>query len=99
MTLEGAALIEARRLARNATLAELRRQGRKPQHLAHKAISALAEEYLAAHRAELIEEARERVERWLAEYTSTRQSDETSVPSQIDRVEVLRRHQSTGLEP
>jgi hypothetical protein len=64
MTLEGAALIEARRLARNAAKAELARQGVKVQSLPHKAILALADEYLAAHRAELIEEARERVERW-----------------------------------
>jgi hypothetical protein len=64
MTLERAALIEARRQARNAAKAALRRQGVKLQRVEHKALVALAEEYLATHRAELIAGATESVGRW-----------------------------------
>jgi len=39
----------------------------KPQYMPRREIVALAEEYLAKHRAELIAEAREIVDQWQAE--------------------------------
>ena len=56
-------VIEARRLARCEVKADLRRKGIKPQFLAAKTITLLANTYLEEHPG-LIEEARGRVERW-----------------------------------
>jgi hypothetical protein len=63
MTADRAALIEARRQARLAVEVALRRQGLKPQHIAHRVILGMADEHLATHRDELITEASTRVER------------------------------------
>jgi hypothetical protein len=67
MTAARAAIIEARRLARLAAMATLQRQGLKPAHIAAREIAAQAEVIFADRRAELIEEATQRVERWLTE--------------------------------
>jgi hypothetical protein len=56
----------ARHAARKAVKRELQAQGRRPTHIAPKEITALANEYLAAH-PELLPEARALVHRWHAE--------------------------------
>jgi hypothetical protein len=57
----------ARRQAHEAVKAALRARGIKLTGMAASDICAMADEYLAQHRAELIAKARERVERWVAE--------------------------------
>lgn len=64
MTLGRAAVIEAKRLARADVKAQLRKEGRvKVQLLPAKTITLLAKQWLQDH-PQLIEEARERVERF-----------------------------------
>jgi hypothetical protein len=60
-------MILARRRAFKIAEGQLRGQGIRPHHIARKIISGLADEYLAEHRAELIAEATEIVDRWKAE--------------------------------
>ena len=62
-----AVAVLARQRAIAAVKAALQRQGLKPQYMPRREIVAAANEYLAEHRAELINEAREIVERWQAE--------------------------------
>ena len=57
----------ARRAAIRETKAEMQRQGRKPATIPHRDIVAAANEYLRNHRAELIAEAKQTVERWRLE--------------------------------
>jgi hypothetical protein len=57
----------AKRRAIAATKKRLRGMGLKPQYMPLREIVALAEEYLAAHRAVLVAEARPIVDRWTAE--------------------------------
>jgi hypothetical protein len=54
----------AQRAAIRETKAEMQRQGRKPATIPHREIVAAANEYAAQHRAELIAEAKQTVERW-----------------------------------
>jgi hypothetical protein len=57
----------ARQRAMKAAKHQLQAQGLRPSHFAHRDLLIKADAYLAAHRAELIEEAREIVLRWQAE--------------------------------
>jgi hypothetical protein len=56
----------ARQAAIKAAKAKLQAQGLRPTHFSHRELALRAEACLAAHRAELIAEAREIVERWQA---------------------------------
>jgi hypothetical protein len=49
--------------AMNLTQRQLQAQGLKPNHFSHRDLRVRAEAYLAAHRAELIADAKEIVER------------------------------------
>jgi hypothetical protein len=60
-----AALVQ--RSAVEATKHELRAKGIKPQHMPMREIVAMAKDYIAQHRAELIAEARPIVDRWTEE--------------------------------
>jgi hypothetical protein len=62
-----AVMILARRGAFKIAEQQLRDRGLKPQRMARKEIVALADEYLAERRAQLIAEAAERVARLQAE--------------------------------
>jgi len=62
-----AAVVLAQLQARRAIKQQLQRQGVKVAHLAAREITALASEYLAAHREELMPSAIEMIERWTAE--------------------------------
>ena len=62
-----AAICLARQRAIAAVKLALQGQGGKPQYIARREIVILAEEYLAAHRAELIAEAKPIVEQWRRE--------------------------------
>jgi hypothetical protein len=62
-----AAMMLARRSAIKATKRQFQAQGLKQRYMAHRIIAAAAKEYLAGHRAELIAEAKEIVERWPAD--------------------------------
>jgi hypothetical protein len=53
--------------AMNLTKRQLQAQGLKPNHFSLRDLRVRAEAYLADHRAELIAEAREIVERWRVE--------------------------------
>ena len=53
--------------ARQHVKAELQRRGEKVSHYAAREITALASEYLAEHRAELLPDAIKTTERWLLE--------------------------------
>jgi hypothetical protein len=57
----------ARQAALKAAKRQLQAQGLKPTHFSHRDLRVRAEAYLADHRAELIAEAREIVERWRVE--------------------------------
>jgi len=57
----------ARRAAIRETKAEMQRRGLKPACVPHREIVAAANEYLRNHRAELIAEAKQIVERWRVE--------------------------------
>jgi hypothetical protein len=48
----------------NLTKRQLQAQGFRPTHFSHRDLLIKADEYLAAHRAELIAEAKATVERW-----------------------------------
>ena len=61
-----AVAVLARQRAIKDTKQQLRSQGLKPSHYAHREIAAAAEEYLATH-PELIAEAKATVIRWQAE--------------------------------
>jgi hypothetical protein len=54
----------ARLRARQAVKTELQRQGLKVSHYAAREITALASEYLAEHRAELMPSAIETITQW-----------------------------------
>ena len=62
-----AVMVLARRAAIEATKQRQQSQGLKPQHFAYREIVTAAEAYLLEHRAQLIAEAKEIVERWQAE--------------------------------
>ena len=62
-----AAIVLARQRAIKEAKRQFQKQGLKPQHIARKVIVVAADEYLAEHRAELISEATEIVERWRVE--------------------------------
>lgn len=62
-----ATITRARQVAMNLTKRQLQAQGFRPTHFSHRDLLIKADEYLAAHRAELIAEARQIVERWTAE--------------------------------
>jgi hypothetical protein len=53
--------------AMKAAKAGLQAQGLRPSHFSHRDLVIRAEQYLAQHRAELIAEATQIVERWRAE--------------------------------
>jgi hypothetical protein len=53
--------------AMKAVKAGLQAQGLRPSHFSHRDLVIRAEQYLAQYRAELIAEATQIVERWLAE--------------------------------
>jgi hypothetical protein len=53
--------------AMKTTKHQLSARGLRPSHFSHRDLVIRAEQYLAAHREELIAEAREIVERWQAE--------------------------------
>jgi len=53
--------------AMNLTKRQLQAQGLRPSHFPHRELRVRAEAYLAAHRAELIAEAKQIVERWQRE--------------------------------
>jgi hypothetical protein len=57
----------ARQAALKAAKAKLQAQGLRPSHFSHRDLALRADAYLAAHRAELIAEAKVVVERWQAE--------------------------------
>ena len=57
MTLEFAALIEARRQAAQKVKAELRRKGLKLAHISQREVNALATDYLAAQQSHNVLEA------------------------------------------
>ena len=57
-------MIDAQFRARQAVKQQLQRQGVKVSHLAAREITALACEYLAQHRAELMPDAIETITRW-----------------------------------
>lgn len=65
--LDTATITLARQRAINATKTELKGRGLKPSHIPHRDIVVAAEQYLAQHRAELVAEAKQIVERWQAE--------------------------------
>jgi hypothetical protein len=65
-----AIMVLAQRSTCNIVKQQLRAQGLKLQHFAHREIINLAEAYLLEHRAELIAEAKAIVERWQAEGVS-----------------------------
>ena len=54
----------ARQRAMKAAKHQLQAQGLRPTHFSHRDLLIRAEQYLAEHRAELIAEAKEIVERW-----------------------------------
>jgi len=56
----------ARQAAIKATKRQLLAQGLGPTHLSHRELVIRAEQYLAEHRAELVAEAKQIVERWQA---------------------------------
>jgi hypothetical protein len=56
----------ARQRAIKAAKLQFQRQGLKPSHFAHRDIVVAAEDYLSNH-TELIADARETIQRWLAE--------------------------------
>jgi hypothetical protein len=62
-----AVMVLARLKAIKAAKQQLHAQGLKPQYLPLPQIAEAGEAYLAAHRAELIAEARQIIERWQAE--------------------------------
>jgi hypothetical protein len=62
-----AAIALAQHEAEKTVKLTLKRQGLKPQYIARREIVALANEYLAAHRAELLAQARPIIEQWRAE--------------------------------
>jgi hypothetical protein len=57
----------ARQAAMKAAKHRRQAQGLRPSHFSHRDLVIRAEQYLAAHREELIAEAREIVERWRVE--------------------------------
>ena|SRR6476646_8377090 len=63
-TLGAATLTLARQAAIKATKHQLRSQGLKPTYMPHRDIVVLANAYFADHRAELVAEAKQIVERW-----------------------------------
>jgi hypothetical protein len=65
-TMSRAVVVLAQQRAVKEAKAQLRDRGLKPQHYSHREIVALAEEYLAQHREELIKEAKETILRWQA---------------------------------
>jgi len=65
--MRAAVAVLAQRSAIKATKRQFHRQGLKLQHIAHRIIVAAANDYLAEHRTELVNEAKEIVDRWLAE--------------------------------
>jgi hypothetical protein len=65
--MDRAVMTLAHREAIKAVKRQFQRQGLKLSHFPHKVIAAEAEQYLAQHRAELIAQAIEIVERWHAE--------------------------------
>ncbi len=73
ISLRFAVAVLARQAAVKATKAGLRAKGLKLAHFEHKAIVAMAEEYLAAHRAELVAKATAIFEQWQAEDAQRRQ--------------------------
>jgi hypothetical protein len=62
-----ATIVLARLKAIKAAKHQLHAQGHKPDRMHRYEIVAVGEAYLAAHRAELIAEARQIIERWQAE--------------------------------
>jgi hypothetical protein len=66
-TLGAATITLARQAAIKATKYRLRALGLKPTHFSHREIVIRAEAYLAKHRTELMEEAKQTVERWARE--------------------------------
>jgi hypothetical protein len=56
----------ARQAAIKATKRQLQAQGLKPTHFSHRDLVIRAEQYLAAHREELIADAEQIVARWQA---------------------------------
>jgi hypothetical protein len=66
-TMNRAVVVLAWRSAKEAVKLKLRAQGLKLQQFSARDITVLAEEYLAEHRAQLIHEAREIVDRWNAQ--------------------------------
>jgi hypothetical protein len=61
-----AIIVLARLAARKAVKRQLQAQGKKPQHIAARELTILAEQHLAMHR-ELIAEAKATVAKWTAE--------------------------------
>jgi hypothetical protein len=66
-TMSVAVMVLAQRSATKAARRQFTAQGVKLQRMAHREIVAAANDYLAKHRAELITEAKEIVDRWHAE--------------------------------
>jgi hypothetical protein len=66
-SLAHAVICVARQRARREVKLALQRRGIKVHTIAARDISVMADEYAAAHRAELINEAKEIVERWRCE--------------------------------
>jgi hypothetical protein len=65
--LHRATITLARQRAIKATKRQLQAQGLKPTHFSHRDLVIRAEEYLAQHHTELVAEAKQTVERWIAE--------------------------------
>jgi hypothetical protein len=66
-TMSRAVVVLALRSAKEAVKLKLRAQGLKLAQFSGRDITVSAEEYLAEHRAQLIHEAREIVDRWNAQ--------------------------------
>jgi hypothetical protein len=66
-TMGAAVMTLAKQRAIKATKAELQAQGLRPSHIPHCQIVARANQYLTAHRDELISEAKAVAERWRVE--------------------------------
>jgi hypothetical protein len=65
--MRAAVAVLAQRSAIKEVKRQFRAQGFKPQRMTHREIVAAANDYLAKHRTELVNEAKEIVGRWLAE--------------------------------
>jgi hypothetical protein len=74
VTMSAAVMTLAKQRAIKAAKDELQALGLRPTHIPHRDIVLAANAYLAEHRAELVAEAKQIVDRWRAEGLPPRRS-------------------------